>query len=257
MLLSDQTESLISYIDEVKPYHVKIRDFSTQFNTDIDDAETHLLEDPVFDVTLAFDRYTFGVDGWDMTPWDTSLWDGGESSTSAGFVHTVVAQSLLSAASTIQVDDVRLLLYIFDIDGPQPVSTTYPLAVRINANVYSVISVVADTVNVSSVRKTVTFVANASINEMILTVNSVISGTLAVGQLLTGPGVVAGTLIIGVLTAAKDGVGTYTVSVAQTVPGTTIQGSLVTQQGLSGHRSPAACSASLMVRKVTSSNRSW
>jgi hypothetical protein len=57
VLMSDQTQSLISYINEVKPYHVKVRDFSTQYNTDISNANTNLVEDTAFDVTILFDRY--------------------------------------------------------------------------------------------------------------------------------------------------------------------------------------------------------
>lgn len=36
----DQTDNLISYVNEVKPYRVKIREFSTQYNPAIDEADT-------------------------------------------------------------------------------------------------------------------------------------------------------------------------------------------------------------------------
>jgi hypothetical protein len=54
-----------------------------------------------------------------------------------------------------------------------------------------------------------------------LTVSAVTSGTLAVGQLISGTGVTAGTTITALLTG-NGGVGTYTISTSQTVASTTV-----------------------------------
>jgi hypothetical protein len=56
----DQTASLVSYIDEVKPYRVKVRSYSTQYSTPIDIAHYHGtdFDKPVyFDTTLAVPAY--------------------------------------------------------------------------------------------------------------------------------------------------------------------------------------------------------
>ena len=68
-----------------------------------------------------------------------------------------------------------------------------------------------------------------SIANDILTVTSVTSGTLVIGAVLAGSGVTAGTQIVAQDTGTTGGVGTYAVSVAQTVPaGTTITGTFGT-----------------------------
>jgi hypothetical protein len=54
-----------------------------------------------------------------------------------------------------------------------------------------------------------------------MTVTAVASGTIAVGQVITGTGVTAGTTITA-LGTGTGGVGTYTVSVSQTVTSTAI-----------------------------------
>ena len=54
-----------------------------------------------------------------------------------------------------------------------------------------------------------------------LTVSAVTSGTLAVGELISGTGVTAGTTITEILTGT-GGVGTYTISTSQTVASTTV-----------------------------------
>lgn len=61
-----------------------------------------------------------------------------------------------------------------------------------------------------------------SIAGQILTVTVVGSGTLNVGNTITGTGVTAGTVILNQLTGTTGGVGTYTVSASQTVASTTI-----------------------------------
>lgn len=60
-----------------------------------------------------------------------------------------------------------------------------------------------------------------SISGVTLTVSAVGSGTLAVGQLITGTGVASGTFITA-LGTGSGGTGTYTVGISQTVASTTI-----------------------------------
>ena len=55
VLVQDTTPSLISYIDEVKPYHVKLRQYSTQYNPDIDAASVHATD---FDKPVYLDPVT-------------------------------------------------------------------------------------------------------------------------------------------------------------------------------------------------------
>ena len=62
----------------------------------------------------------------------------------------------------------------------------------------------------------------ASIAATTMTVTAVGSGTLAVGQVLTGTGVTAGTTITAQLTGTAGSTGTYTVSASQTTLSTTI-----------------------------------
>lgn len=67
-------------------------------------------------------------------------------------------------------------------------------------------------------------VVTGSITTTTLTVTAVTSGALEAGQLLTGTGVSAGTRIVAQLTGAEGGIGTYSVSISQTVASTTITG---------------------------------
>lgn len=67
-----------------------------------------------------------------------------------------------------------------------------------------------------------------SISTTTLTVTAVGSGTLSVGQILSGTGVTAGTRITGFITGT-GGTGTYSVSVSQTVASTTITAAVATR----------------------------
>jgi len=64
-------------------------------------------------------------------------------------------------------------------------------------------------------------VVTGSISGTTLTVSAVASGTLAVGQTISGTGITAGTTITA-LGTGTGGTGTYTVSASQTVSSTTI-----------------------------------
>lgn len=76
-VIPDQTDNLLSYVNEVKPYRVKIREFSTQYSTDIDDANAIVTDfdnpvyfDPVFhvyrtlDLTSPADLLVFATRPW-------------------------------------------------------------------------------------------------------------------------------------------------------------------------------------------------
>lgn len=66
-------------------------------------------------------------------------------------------------------------------------------------------------------------IVTASISTTTMTVSAVTSGTLAIGQILSGTGVTADTTITAFITGT-GGTGTYTVSASQTVASTTITG---------------------------------
>jgi hypothetical protein len=68
-------------------------------------------------------------------------------------------------------------------------------------------------------------VVTGSIAGTTLTVTAVTTGVLTNGQTISGTNVVAGTQILSQLTGTAGGVGTYQVSVSQTVASTTITGS--------------------------------
>jgi hypothetical protein len=68
----------------------------------------------------------------------------------------------------------------------------------------------------------------ASISTTTMTVTSVGSGTLSVGQIISGSGVTAGTRITGFI-SGTGGTGTYSVSVTQTVSSTTITAAIATR----------------------------
>jgi hypothetical protein len=90
------------------------------------------------------------------------------------------------------------------------------------ASSYSATKVVAATVNgqIASV--------TASISTNTMTVTAVASGTLSVGQIISGTGVTAGTRITAFV-SGTGGNGTYTVSVSQTVSSTTITAAVATK----------------------------
>lgn len=64
----------------------------------------------------------------------------------------------------------------------------------------------------------------ASIADTVMTVTAVGSGTVVPGTTISGTGVVSGTTVVSQLTGTAGGVGTYSVSVPQTVASTTVSG---------------------------------
>lgn len=75
-------------------------------------------------------------------------------------------------------------------------------------------------------------VVTGSISTTTLTVSAVTSGTIMVGQVISGTGVTAGTFITAFGTGT-GGTGTYTVSASQTVASTAITGFTYTGNGVS------------------------
>lgn len=82
----------------------------------------------------------------------------------------------------------------------------------------------------------------ASISGTTMTVTAVGSGTLSVGQTLSGSGVTAGTKITAFGTGT-GGTGTYTVSVSQTASSTTITGAAAVATAFSGNTGNGAMGA--------------
>lgn len=76
-----------------------------------------------------------------------------------------------------------------------------------------------------SIAATTTLSLTGSISGNVLTVTAVGAGSVQVGAILAGTGVTAGTQIQKQLTGTANGVGTYQVSVSQSVASTTITGS--------------------------------
>lgn len=63
-----------------------------------------------------------------------------------------------------------------------------------------------------------------SISGNVLAVTAVGSGSLVVGETISGTGVTTGTVLLNQISGTTGGIGTYTVSIAQTVASTTISG---------------------------------
>jgi microcystin-dependent protein len=80
---------------------------------------------------------------------------------------------------------------------------------------------------------TTTASVTGSIATTVLTVTAVGSGTLVVGQVLTGTGITADTRITA-LGTGTGGVGTYTVNISQTVASTTVSGNPWISNGSTG-----------------------
>lgn len=112
------------------------------------------------------------------------------------------------------------------VDGPQRVESLIMNSSGV-ANTIGYAFTKSATTNIASVGGVIgqgAAVVTGSISGTTLTVTGVTSGTLMVGETLTGSGVTAGTTITAYLTGV-GGVGTYTVSVSQTVASTTITAS--------------------------------
>lgn len=103
---------------------------------------------------------------------------------------------------------------------------TYTVSVsQTNGTVTTYTSTTTATTAITGQVATVT----GSISTTTLTVSAVSSGTLAIGQTISGTGVTAGTKIIGFI-SGSGGNGTYVVSASQTVSSTTITAAVATRQ---------------------------
>jgi len=82
-----------------------------------------------------------------------------------------------------------------------------------------------DAVTTAAIAATTTLSTTASITGNILTVGVLGAGSVQIGAILAGTGVTAGTQVQKQLTGTANGVGTYQVSISQSVSTTTITGS--------------------------------
>lgn len=89
----DQTANFLAFVNEVKPYHVKVREFTLQYLLDKDTANIHAtdfdypsldytknyLDNPHlirnFSMDINFDRIGGHIDGFDTASFDTELFD--------------------------------------------------------------------------------------------------------------------------------------------------------------------------------------
>ena len=152
----DQTQNLEDYVNEVKPYRVKIREISTQYDTPIDMGNMtvtdfdnpssywsdNYLTNPSLirglDITIAFDRYAANIETWDSAPWDSEPWDDSENLESNIYVHTTVNQTLSAPSRTIFVNDITGL------------TGRTPFTINLNGYSYMIGLVTIDNVNVST-----------------------------------------------------------------------------------------------------------
>lgn len=82
-----------------------------------------------------------------------------------------------------------------------------------------------DAVTTAAIATTTTLSVTASITGVVLDVTAVGGGSVQVGAIITGTGVAAGTQVLKQLSGTANGVGTYLVSIEQSVGSTTITGS--------------------------------
>jgi hypothetical protein len=82
-----------------------------------------------------------------------------------------------------------------------------------------------DAVTTAAIAATTTLSTTASITGDVLTVGTLGAGSVQIGAILAGTGVTAGTQVLKQLTGTANGVGTYQVSISQSVTTTTITGS--------------------------------
>lgn len=137
------------------------------------------------------------------------------AATVAGFVNITGSVSTYILSGT----DVGKVILVssssnIQIIVPNLPDTTYPVGAQ-------TMIVKLSGVNVDVVVPGVAVVIG-SIASTTLTVTAVTSGTLYPGATLTGTGVTSGTTIVAQLTGTTGGIGTYTVSAAQTVASTSI-----------------------------------
>ena len=105
---------------------------------------------------------------------------------------------------------------------PTNYSGAYPMSIAVSGGYAAVLNNINCNYMSTVSNPTVTVMENSSISGNVLTVGTVSSGTVAIGQMLTGTDIVANTCI----ESGSDT--TWIVNNSQTVPNTTITGELIT-----------------------------
>lgn len=147
------------------------------------------------------------------------------------FAVNVVNSALIPADATAQIQSAIIAAFAGDDGGTRAqigallLSTRYYAPLAALGSWCQVISLLMGSNNTSS------FVGTGSIAGITMTVTAVTSGTLAVGQTVSGTGIAAGTKITAFGTGS-GGTGTYTVSVSQTASSTTITSAVPTATSL-------------------------
>lgn len=67
-------DNLLDYINETKPYHTKVRNFTSSLAPDLELATYTASDSYAMDIKVKFADVCDNV-GWDMLPWDQSTWD--------------------------------------------------------------------------------------------------------------------------------------------------------------------------------------
>ena len=153
--------------------------------------------------------------GWGAGGWGLGTWGNGDSS-----VTPMQVWSQTNWGQNLVFSPVRGTLYYWDIADTIAVRG-YPIYNGRKANG----TVAGNNTYTTTFSSQYGFaVYTASISGTTMTVSATSSGTIAVGQTISGTGVTAGTTITA-LGTGTGGTGTYTVSVSQTVASTTVTSS--------------------------------
>ena len=72
-LQNDKFTSVIDYINAVKPYQTKIRDFNSVHNVGVENIEGTIIPEITNTISMKIANVSCG--GWDSTPWDSVNWD--------------------------------------------------------------------------------------------------------------------------------------------------------------------------------------
>ncbi len=181
-VIPDQTSNLISYIDEVKPYHVKVREYSTQYNIPVDDANVTVTDfddplyldpttntyrplDPVADANILatppwnywfanYQTHLTPVRGLDLTilfdryvadivTWDTAPWDSTNWDDTETYNNTVYIHTSISKSLTTAGQTIS-------VDDVRFLINQAPFTINLNGNSYTIGSVAYDSNNIST-----------------------------------------------------------------------------------------------------------
>ena len=227
-VVPDQTDNLIAYIDEVKPYHVKIREFSTQYNTNPDIANTTVTD---FDKPVYFDPVTMQYRVLDVTnpaddiilqtlPWkywyenyqltqtpvrglditilfdryvaDLDAWDDSPWDTDT-WDDTESQYSYIYVHTTI-VKSLTAPSNSIEVNDVRFLIDAAPFTINLNGNSYTIGAVAYDEVNVSTLNHGVSGTLSAT-SFSLNTTSGISSG--ATMLFTTTPGVAVGQLVTG------------------------------------------------------------